>query len=130
MDNKEKMSLRKLQRLADAETITARPRFEFGIEDSSPYVGLAVLYEQIGKMSRCFNKMGLAHDEEIRQQWQRELKENFVKSVSIIDRMYLAFVETDMPYRGHFGLGQKEMEEIARENGFTLRGRRLIQIGE
>ena len=130
MDNKEKLTIRKLQNLANADTIVARGRFPFGIEDSTPYVGLAVLGEQVGKIDRCFNKIGLSSDAQVRENWRLELKENFVKTISILDRLYLAFVETDTPYQGQYGQTQREMEVIARENGFILRGRRLIQIGE
>lgn len=97
MDRKEEMALRRLQRLVNRETDQARARFpsDEGLENKSPYVSLSVLAESIGKVNRCFNKLGMAADRETAGYWQQGLKEEVVRANSILDRIYLAFVEAD-----------------------------------
>lgn len=101
MDRKEEIALRRLQRLANDETDMARGRFRRGIEGSPPTTGLSVLSEAVGKVNRCFNKLDLAVEPEIIEHWNRELKTEMIKAHSIMDRLYLTFVEGNIHGNGH-----------------------------
>lgn len=93
MERTEEMALRRLQRLVNAETDRARGLYTKGIEGCPPTDGMMTLLESLGKVARCFAKLDLAIDREVADHWQRELKDEMVKCNSILDRLYLRFVE-------------------------------------
>lgn len=93
MERREEIALRRLQRLVNDETDQARARFRRDFAQEPPYIALSVLTESVGKVNRCFNKLGMAADDDAWLGWMRELKTEMVKTNSILDRIYLAYVE-------------------------------------
>ena len=93
MERREEIALRRLQRLVNDETDQARARLARDFADQPPPYALSVLAESVGKVNRCFNKMDMAADDDVRLGWLRELKTEMVKTNSILDRIYLAYVE-------------------------------------
>lgn len=93
MEHRDEIELRRLQRLVNVTTDEADERWgPFGYEDEHGHdfeIGLAVLVEELGKVSRAHFKEQMARDPDVREQWRRELKTAFVKSHSILNRLYL-----------------------------------------
>ena len=93
MERREEIALRRLQRLVNDETDFARGRFNRDFAEEPPEKALSVLAESVGKVNRCFNKLDMAADDDAWLGWMRELKTEMVKTNSILDRIYLAYVE-------------------------------------
>ena len=85
----ETLVLRRLQKLVNEETEEARTKFQNDLSDHDPSVAVVVLVEEIGKVARSVNKIGLAADGSIAQQWMDERNQRIITSISILQRMYL-----------------------------------------
>ena len=85
----ETLVLRRLQKLVNEETEEARAKYQNDLSDHDPSVAVVVLVEEIGKVARSVNKMGMAADDSIAQQWRDEQNQRIVTSISILQRMYL-----------------------------------------
>ena len=89
-----KRILQTLQRKVNDETDEATARWGPFIHRDPGYdcqleTGMTVLIEELGKISRAHHKEMLAVDPNIKRQWQYELNAAFIKSHSILNRIYL-----------------------------------------
>ena len=91
MKQGEKIRIRRLQRLVDAETDMARDKYRRDISEHDPFRGMNVFYEEAGKVSRCFEKIELADDPDVVAEWRKELRHRIATTMSVMQRMYLAF---------------------------------------
>ena len=101
MDRKEEMALRRLQRQANQETDRAMETWgPFSYADRHGYdfeIGMTVLIEELGKISRAHFKETIALDPDVKQQWRTNLAASFVKFHSILNRIYLDRIEGRRP---------------------------------
>lgn len=85
-----------------AHTIAARQRWAFmAKKPTQKSLWNQVLTEEIGKLNRACNKLSLATDPQVREQWTREARERLVIIASICLRFYEAFdnlFDTDSSY--------------------------------
>ena len=73
-------------------TAEARRRWAFMEEKPTPKsLWNQVLTEEMGKLSRCCNKLTLAQDPDAREHWSKEGKFRLVTIASIVSRFYDAF---------------------------------------
>ena len=89
----EKLLLRRWQNHTNAETDRARDAFPVPFEDQGSGQSMNVLLEEVGKVARCFNKVYLAADDEVAEEWRKELRYRMTTTRSILDRIYLHFLE-------------------------------------
>ena len=76
----------------------ARDRFGFRFCDpNNTEVGFAVLLEELGKLVRAHNKLHIATDPSIRQEWVKIAHEKFVTTRAVLDRLYLFTEQGDLP---------------------------------
>ena len=91
---RERNILRELQDLVDAETEAARRRFPTPMEHETLELQVSVLMEEVGKLSRAGNKLGLSADDQVSDQWRRkeggEAVRRAVTSISILQRYVLS----------------------------------------
>ena len=88
----ELLRLRRFSWLANEETDRARACYPYRLEDSEdPAVPLLTLFEELGKVVRANNKVGLAADEEVAESWLRERRERLITARSVLDRIWLTF---------------------------------------
>ena len=87
---RERNILRELQDLVDAETEAARRRFPTPMEHETLELQVSVLVEEVGKLSRAGNKLGLSADDQVADQWRREAVHRAVTSISILQRYVLS----------------------------------------
>lgn len=52
-----------------------------------PSMWVAVLTEEVGKLARATNKLGIADDAEVRSQWKREIDHRLITVASVARRM-------------------------------------------
>jgi len=90
MEDHERLLLRALHRRALDEADSARTAFNRSVESDPIIFGQNSLVEEIGKLSRCFNKLHIAADRKITQQWEMEADHRIETSVSLLYRIYLA----------------------------------------
>ena len=92
MDPSEHMLLRNLQQEVESETDQARVKIrESNDVESLPLVyGMNGTVEEIGKLSRCFNKLVLAEHPDIINQWRAEAHHRIVTSISMLERLEIA----------------------------------------
>ena len=91
MQDHERLLLRQLHRQFMDETDSARLQFpvDKAVESLPVVDGQNALVEEIGKMSRCLNKLVIATDVQVVAQWRSEFNRRIVTSGSLIDRLYL-----------------------------------------
>lgn len=87
---RERHLLRELQIHVEMETDEARGRFPTALEHEAYGVQMAVLMEEVGKLARAGNKIGLSADEETADRWCREAVLRIIKSISILQRQLLS----------------------------------------
>lgn len=86
---------RRWQRDVEAETETARSLFRTHPDHLDnglprPEVWIAVMVEELGKLSRCINKLNLTTiggDAAVKEQWRREAYRRMVTTASLVRRM-------------------------------------------
>jgi hypothetical protein len=76
-----------------AHSVAARARWSKHMEDKPASLPIwnQVLTEEVGKLNRCCNKLALAEDPRIVEQWETEAKHRLVTIASICTRFYEAF---------------------------------------
>lgn len=84
--------MRRFQRDVERETAEARAAFLTHPEHLDngmprPEVWLNVTLEELGKLSRCVNKLNLAQDATIREQWSKEGYRRIVTTASLLRRL-------------------------------------------
>lgn len=81
--------IKKLQ----VHSIGARQRWRGHMEDkrASKPLWNQVLVEEVGKLSRCCNKLAIAQDPTIIEQWNREAKHRLITIASVCQRFYGCF---------------------------------------
>lgn len=76
--------------MAMDETDSARTAFNYSVENAPNLIyGQNVLVEEIGKLSRSFNKLLIAKNPDVVKQWREEANRRIVTSISLLDRIYL-----------------------------------------
>ena len=85
---------RRLYREVEDHTIEARKiwtdsRAPINWEnDPMPKVwGVNVLAEEVGKLTRCVNKLAISQDPSVTQTWNREAKHRIITSMSMLRRL-------------------------------------------
>ncbi len=91
MNESDTILLRGLHKQCLVETESARVKFpaDKAVETLPLVYGQNALIEEIGKLSRCFNKLVIATDADVVQQWREEANRRIVTSISLLHRMYL-----------------------------------------
>lgn len=83
------------KRLWDIVRATREARQKFSIdspgcienESVSLATCLCILTEELGKLCRSVNKLGIARDPSIHDQWIEEARHRFITSMSLLDRI-------------------------------------------
>lgn len=91
MTDGEKLQLRVLHALVSDETDSARLKFQAGptVETLPAAYGMVALVEEVGKLSRCYNKLVIATEPRIVRQWLSEASHRQLTCLSLLERMYL-----------------------------------------
>jgi len=91
MQHAEVLRLRQLQKQVEDETDAARLKYpaDKSIETLPIVYGQNALMEEVGKLSRCFNKLVIAEHEQIVSQWNGEAIHRVITCLSLLERMYV-----------------------------------------
>ena len=92
MERKRVLELRRLQVLANEETDRAAEKWGANFDDDPERdfeIGITVLIEELGKLTRTHHKEIIAVDPEVREYWLKEHKRRFVTLHSILNHLYL-----------------------------------------
>ena len=112
---------RRLYRQVEEHTIEARKiwadsRSPINWEsDPMPKVwGVGVLVEEIGKLSRCANKLAISQDAGVTEQWNKEAKYRIITSMSMLRRLAESWDELpDRPSTNTKLVESDDAEEIS-----------------
>ena len=92
MERKRVLELRRLQVLANEETDRAAEKRGANFDDDPERdfeIGITVLIEELGKLTRTHHKEIIAVDPQVREYWLKEHKRRFVTLHSILNCLYL-----------------------------------------
>ena len=92
MERKREMELRRLQLLVNYETDSAAKKWGVNFDDDPERdfeIGITVLVEELGKLTRTHHKEIIASDPEVGEYWLQEHKRRFVTLHSILNHLYL-----------------------------------------
>lgn len=91
MDHIETSRLRQLQREVAACTDRARDKFpkDKAIETLPLVYGQNALVEEVGKLSRCLNKLVIAEDTRVIMDWEQEASHRMITCMSLLERMHI-----------------------------------------
>ena len=92
MEQFEKMTIRRLQRLVEEETDDARHKFTMvgqNLEEVDLSLGFMAFEEESGKLCRTFNKLRISSDSNTIKDWEKERDRRFVTTFSLLERLYL-----------------------------------------
>lgn len=91
MDAIERKKMLLLNREIMAETDHARLKFPIdkSVEALPLVYGMNALVEEIGKLSRCWNKLTVASDEDVRQSWRVEARHRIITNLSLLERIFI-----------------------------------------
>ena len=99
MEQFEKMTIRRLQRLVEEETDDARHKFDMAgqnLEEVDLSLGFMAFEEESGKLCRTFNKLRIANSPESIKEWEIERDRRFVTTFSLLERLYLETRKRDI----------------------------------
>lgn len=85
------LQLRRLHGMVAEETDAARAAFPLdkSVESLPLVYGLNATVEEVGKLARCFNKLVIAEDPQVIDQWNKEAIRRIITSLSLLERIYL-----------------------------------------
>ena len=83
--------LQRFIKILTTHTVAAMSRWGYMDRGVSKATWNQVLMEEVGKLSRCCNKLSLATDISVREKWNKEAKHRLVTIASVCARMYEAY---------------------------------------
>ena len=89
MTDAQKLKVRQLMKEVAAETEEAERKFRNGLDAHPPEVAIVVLMEEVGKLSRAVQRVQLAANSEVANEWRREHRHRIVSCISVLQRFSL-----------------------------------------